>query len=309
MSRITSRAAIGTLDSLSASDLNTRFDDFETAFASNSVNEYNVRDGSIDLPQLATQQICKSSGEAILGPGDFDLATNLTTITAYDAASPPPWTTPVPITDPTAANDSRLEWASGLSMVSGDILEVWWNLNVQAIVGNHSTLNTAGSLSRRTYPDGAGGVVGNDGQSVWVFYLEWDQTSNALANWVPVPGQTSYDTSYGGSDYGGPLTSSQSAAFACANIVRANGLDSTKITTVTSYSTDWETIQGFWIHLPSGDRTIYGLRVVVKHGLFHPAQDGSGNDILLADPEPATGGNVDLKWQSGIIGYSLRRTA
>ena len=308
MSRITARPAIGTLTTITAAELNNRFDDFEAAFASNSINADNIRDGAIDLPQLASGQICKGLGEAMLGPGDWDLTTNLTTITAYDSTNPLPWSTPTPITDPTAASPSRLEWPAGLTMESGDLFEVWWNLNVLATVVNHAVLNTAGSLSRRTYPDGAGGVVGNDGQSVWLFYLEWDITSNALANWVPVAGQTSYDQSYGGS-WGGPLTSSGAAAYACINIVRANGLSTTTITTVTSYDTDWDTIQGFWAYAPPGNRALYGLRVVVKRGLFHPAQDGSGGDVFLADPVPATGGNVDLKWQSGLIGYSLRRTA
>jgi hypothetical protein len=68
VSQLTSRKALSDEPVLDATNLNARFTDF--ASATTSINPANLRDGAVDLPQYAPQQIVRPGGAftETLGP-------------------------------------------------------------------------------------------------------------------------------------------------------------------------------------------------------------------------------------------------
>jgi hypothetical protein len=198
---------------------------------------------------------------------------------------------PHPIEDG-AGNPTDMSFGAGLTIANGEVLRVYWNLSAQATQG--SNWNAAGSLGYHEFNNGSGGSTKTDtwGGS-WVFYLEWDVTSSARANYVPVPGQGDFKTTVG-SYYGDSLSSTQATSVMPSGLRYAELPTNGLLPRPSSASTQrWRGISGAWYYprtVPSS-LVVYGIRVVVK-GVLHPYRSGSVN-YLVHDTVYSNGASLD----------------
>ena len=115
---------------------------------------------------------------------------------------------------------------------------------------------------------------------MWVFYLEWDITSAARANYVPVPGQGDFKGSVGGFR-GEPLTNTLAMSVMPAGLRYANTPDNGLLPRASVASAQlWRGISGAWYYpKTSGSQVIYGLRLVLK-GVLHPHKTSAVNYLI-----------------------------
>jgi hypothetical protein len=302
MSRITSRPPVSTIEDVTSTTYDARFLDFENA--SLDLDENNHRDGAVDLPQVGIDRVVVDMQDARIGANDLDLVTNTFIIYAYDSTNPAPWT-PVHIDDPTAVNPSYLSWPAGLTPGNGDVMRVSWHIDVNVEVTGSPSLG--GDLGLFKIPDssGPGNITFSDGWHAFIIYLEWDVTDNTLTSWQPVSGQTDYSNTIPGAPstgIGGYLSQSQAATFVPCKIMAAFGADDGEASSVSQVDVDWHTIRGTWLYAPNSSAfTIYGMRLVVQHGLYHPSQSGTNASVMIADENATSGTQVGFRWQTGRI--------
>ena len=303
MSQLTARPPLSDEAVLDASELNARFTDFASATV--SIDPNNLRDGAVDLPQYAAQQIVRPGGAftETLGCDDWDTATNLLTTVLTATPSPAP-TAPVPVTDASAGNASIINFGlTGLVITLVDVLRVSWNLKANlAFTG--TPYDTAGALGQFDISNFAPATITvTDGMHAVPFYLEWDITSNALANWVPVPGQTTFQTSINipaGGVTAGRIAECSAATFFPAWVARGAGVSGGRATGDVVYSRGWRTVRGSWLYTPPLGVTCYGIRVVFMPALYHPCtQVGTGIAHMAYDSVASATCVLDL--QSGFI--------
>jgi hypothetical protein len=309
VSQLTSRPPLSDEAVIDASEINARFTDFTSA--STSIDANNLRDGAVDLPQYAAQQIVRSDGAftETLGCDDWDTVTNIVTTVLTATPSPPP-ATPNPVVDSTLANASIVNFGlAGRTITLVDVLRVSWSLKVNlAFVG--TPYDTAGSLGQFDISNFAPATITvTDGMHAVPFYLQWDITSNALANWVAVPGQTTFQTAINipaGGVTGGKIEECSAATFFPAWVARGVGVSDGKATGDAIYARGWRTVRGSWLYTPPLGVTCYGIRVVYLPALYHPAtQLVTGKAFMVYDPIASVG--CTLYTQSGFITAIVQR--
>ena len=309
MSQLTARTPLSDEAVIDASELNARFTDF--ASASVSIDATNLRDGAVDLPQYAPQQIVRSNGAftETLGCDEWDTVTDLltTVLTATPAAAP---SAPVPVTDFSGANASRISFGiTGRTITLVDVLRVSWSLKAQLLFTG-TPYDTAGALGQFDISNFApAAITVTDGMHAVPFYLEWDITSNALANWVAVPGQTTFQTSINipaGGKVGGKIEECSAATFLPAWVARGVGVSGGKATGDAVYARGWRTVRGSWLYSPPLGVTCYGIRVAFMPALYHPASQVSTLDpYMVYDSIASTSCVLDL--QSGFLTAIVQR--
>lgn len=309
MSLLTARPPLSDEAVIDASEINARFTDFNAATASIDAN--NLRDGAVDLPQYAAQQIVRPGGAftETLGCNDFDTVTNIVTTVLTATPAPPP-ATPTPVVDATLANPSIINFgAAGLTITLADVLRVSWSLKANlAFVG--TPYDTAGALGQFDISNFAPATITvTDGMHAVPFYLQWDITSNALANWVAVPGQSTFQTPINipaGGVTGGKISECSAATFFPAWVARGVGVDGGRATGDAIYARGWRTVRGSWLYTPPVGVTCYGIRVVYLPALYHPAtQLVTGTAFMVYDGVASTG--CTLYTQSGFITAIVQR--
>ena len=293
MSRI-ERTPVSAGDATDATELNATYADYTQ---SGALDEPNTRDQAFDIPHFTNAPIVLNVQESQLGdvnlhPQAFFIAGGSVTLTAttnillpLDHAVEDTGGTPTPLN----------LGASGWSMVSGDVLRLWWSLSVQsAFVAWPWRAATA--LGRYDLEDTGGGPDNTitDGMHCWVAYLEWDITSNALGNFVPVPNQTDFKTNFtvGGVAYkGGYVNQMASTSVISAWAVYSGGTasdgqvpDPSVGTNEVSNAHGWYAVSGMWAYPATGSVTVYGVRVKIT-GLLHPLHVNGGNseNLLVYD--------------------------
>ena len=277
MSRITDGPIEGG-DTLDAASLNTRF----ASYTQTDLNQFNHRDAAHDLPQFSgSSWLLTHAQEQGIGLNNWKHSSS---VTVNGMTSMP--ADPHPIEDG-AGNPSQMSFGAGLTVAAGEVLRVYWNLSAKATQGGN--WNAAGSLGYYEFNDGSGGGQKTDTWgAVWVFYLEWDITSAARANYVAVPGQGDFKSTIGG--YRGELlTNTLASSVMPAGLRYADTPDNGILPRASKASTQlWRGISGAWFYpKTSGSQTIYGLRVVVK-GVLHPYKTG-GNNYLVHDTTYSNG--------------------
>lgn len=309
MSQLPARKALSDEPVLSAANLNTRFTDFASATASIDAN--NLRDGAVDLSQYAAQQIVRPGGAftETLGCDAWDTATNLLTTILTATPSPAP-ATPVPVTDASLANASIINFGiTGRTITLVDVLRVSWSLKANLFfVG--APYDTAGALGQFDISNFAPATITvTDGMHAVPFYLEWDITSNALANWVAVPGQTTFQTPINipaGGVTAGKIEECSAATFFPAWVTRGVGVNDGKATGDATYARGWRTVRGSWLYTPPVGVTCYGIRVVFMPALYHPCtQLVTGTAFMAYDPIASV--DCTLYTQSGFITAIVQR--
>ena len=295
MSRIT-RAPVSAGQTITATDLNGAYSDFNQPGA---LNADNTRDQAFDLPHFQNVVIVKNSQVDILGNAGMQHTAPLTTCPSSTAW--PPTLHPV---QNSVGNQTLLSFgANGWSCVLGDCLRVWWNLSVYPQhTGNPP--NTVGALGRYTVPDTAvGTVILSDGFHCWLAYLEWDITSNALANFVPVPGQVTPVQNVGGTGQDGIAVQSMNGSTTISAWVNYSfgAADEGRMPPGNDGSVDdhgWFAAYGMYVTPFIGATTVYGIRLVLT-GILHPYNDNT-NNYLVYD-YVVGGANQKLEYKGGRI--------
>jgi len=281
MSRITD-GPIVSADALDAASLNTRF----ASYTQTDLNQFNHRDAAHDLPQFQTGWLLTHAQEQLIGLNDWR---HTSTVTVNGMTAMP--ANPHPIEDG-AGNPTDMSFGAGLTIANGEVLRVYWNLSAKATQG--SNWNAAGSLGYYNFNNAPNPDTKEDSWGgCWVFYLEWDVTSSARANYVPVPGQGDFKTTVG-SYYGDSLASTQATSVMPSGLRYAELPDNGSLPNPSSASTQrWRGISGAWYYprtTPSS-LVVYGIRVVVK-GVMHPYRSGSVN-YLVHDTVYSNGASLD----------------
>lgn len=280
MSRITDGPIEGG-DTLDAASLNTRF----ASYTQTDLNQFNHRDAAHDLPQFASSNwLLSHAQEQGIGLNNWKHSSSVTVngMTTMPA-------NPHPIENGSGAA-SVMSFGSGLTIATGEVLRVYWNLSVNATQG--SNWNAAGSLGYYEFTNAPNPSTKADTWGgCWVFYLEWDITSAARANFVPVTGQGDFKTTIG-SYRGEPLTNMESSSVMPAGLRFANDPTNLIVANASRLSSQrWRGISGAWFYPRTlGSLVVYGLRVVVK-GVMHPYK-ASGTNYMVHDTVYSNGASL-----------------
>lgn len=294
MSRI-NRARIVDGDQTTAASLNDRFDDFTQA---NEIDQFNLRDSAVDLPQLKKSPKFQAPfvQTDVLGKSDMlhaaPVSVGATGSTPYSSAH---------VIQDGAANPTIASYgASGLSIGTSDVLRIYWSLSVRADLTN-SPWDDGFQFNVIAGTGGSGNIDVSTSAGCFVAWLQWDITSNGLTNWTEVPGQGDFKTAVD-AYHGNTLQNCQATtviplwSYWLRNL---NDGDSSAGTTAETKAAGWRGVSGAWHYRPPGSRTIFGLRVVLL-GVMHPrrATAGSANALVL-DIGPAA--DVDLEYTGGRL--------
>lgn len=285
-------------DPIEAADLNSRFNAFNQPGALNAAN---LRDAAIDLAHFKTSDfMCRLSASANIGKNDLFHAAPVS-VASYTGATYP---TPHPVQDG-AGNTTPLTFGlTGWTVTPNEIMRVYWDLSVRPRYSGTPWANV-GSLGYLTLaPGGAPHVVATNG-TCWAAWLEWDITSNALANWVAVTNQGNWSSQFGGR-YGEKLNATTATTAIPAWIQHVLSAEQGTIGAGSrvDHRHFWRGVSGTYYLMPASNVTIYGIRVVLA-GLFHPYKTGGSNYLTV---DPAQGGaNQTLEYTGGGLGAVVHR--
>ena len=283
-----------------AADLNARFD----AFTQTDLNAFNHRNAAYDLPQFSGTPFYGLFGQKDdLGKEDFFHAAPVGNagIATLPAAG-------YVIGD--GAAQTIASFPLGLSVTTEDVLRIYWNLSVGPFYSSKPWVR-AGSLANYAVAHTLGGTqLVSTNASCWVFYLEWDITSAALANWTPVAYQGDFTTVVGATGYVGEALAGTTATTVCPCWITYHvAADRLLVQDEHDRQVGWRGISGCYYYDTSmaGPVTIYGLRLKLK-GPMHPYNDG-GVNYLVHDLAAMNAGlnNVIMYHTSGRMNTFLHR--
>jgi hypothetical protein len=284
MSRI-NRPRVADGDNIDATDLNSRFTDYTQTGA---LNAYNTRDAAFDLPQFKNPGastfgfLASYQNSAIIGANDWKHS-SVVTVTGVSAAPPP--ATPFIVGNAAGSPTPISLGAAGVTVATGEVLRVYWDLSVYPHWEGSRPWTTGASVDFYVFDKGSGvaQALGTNA-ACWAFWLQWDITSNALANFVDVPNQSDFRTDlYGdGSAYGAQLADTMATSVVPAFIDRAAPDDGLIPSTPVSERVGWRGVSGsFYYPKTSGSQTIYGLRVVFTGPMSPNHNTTSGANHLI----------------------------
>jgi len=262
---------------VTATDLNTRF----TAFSqSNAINAFNTRDAAFDLPQFSNARfMAPRMATAVIGYNDWKhTAYNSDTAVAGVQA-------PFLVRNSAGVYTPLAFGPTGWALAAGEVMRVYWDLSVRPRYTGTPWL-TAGALG--FYDIGSGGhTTVATGASCWCYWLQWDITSNALANWVDVPQQSDFNNTVGNL-HGTSLDFCMASTVVPPWIDTASGLQNGSFASTNDYPVGWTGISGDWHYAPAAPVTVYGLRVVFT-GVLHSYHTGGTNYLVRDDVVSGTG--------------------
>ena len=281
MSRI-NRARIVDGDQTTAASLNDRFDDFSQ---SGALDRFNLRDASIDLPQLSATAIKQAPFVQIDDIGKTDLLhASPRTVTASTVS---PYTSLHIIQDgagtPTIAN-----YGLGLTIDPDEVLRIYWSLSVNAEITGTPYEAGIQALEIKDIPSGGPSTTVSTSAGCFVAWLQWDITSASRTNFVEVPGQGDFKTTHG-SYFGNALSFCPATTVIPLWSVWAPDMADGEINFTTARAMGWRGVSGAWHYAPTSSVTVYGLRIVVL-GVMHPRRvsTATANNLVL-DTAAATG--------------------
>lgn len=271
----------------------------------------NVREAAFDLQHCTNLSIIKNDRTVVLGNAGMLHDSPTTLITGAKSLTPP---VRYEVED-SAGNPTFMDLSSGAWTIEpGDALRVFWNLSVKSEFQSSGVTIAQLPWNRANFglydiPEGGGGTVTiTDGMHCWVMWLEWEVTSSALANWQPVPGQTTFlDTL--DSNVGGLLE--ETAATTCIScwtfFSQGNARDGeipSGASLGTGQNQGWFAAIGSWAYIPPQLQvTLYGLRLRLA-GPMHPMHESSGDERNYLAFDIAAHGYVDdtqLRYKGGRL--------
>jgi len=292
MSRLT-EPAIKDGDSLDAASLNDRFTQFSQ---SGAINAFNFRDGAIDLPHfnvgsisrfLATDMYVTTIGDNRWKHSGYTTRNGQTT-----GASP------YEVLDGGGSPNGTLSFGPlGVTLTAGDLLRVYWDLSIRPRWEGSQPWE--GGALFFTFPKAGGGTVNVfSGYGCWAFWLQWDTTSNALTNFVNVPGQGDFNTIVTGARGGNRLDNCNSTSVMQNVIEYGDAADNGAIQDDVDIPIGWTSVDGAWHYQKTaGTVTVYGVRLVFS-GPFGAYNDGADNYLVRNDSVAAS---ARLDQQAGSI--------
>ena len=282
-------------DDITAASLNDRLTQFTQA---GTLDAYNARDAAFDLPQFtagATRPLTPAMATGIIGYNDWKhTAYNTYTGQVTGAA-------PHVVQDATPANTVLSLGAAGWTLTRDDhLLRVYWDLSVRPKWEGVKPWN-GGALYFTVPKHSGGGSTVNvfSGYGCWAFWLQWDITSNALANFVNVPGQSDFNAIVT-AGRGGNALSVCSSTSVLQNVVEYGDAadDGEIVGSVSDTPVGWSSTDGSWFYAPTTPTvTVYGLRVVFS-GPFGAHNTGGANYLVRND---AVAADARLDVQAGAL--------
>jgi len=295
MSRIT-RAPVQDGDAVTAANLNNRFGDYSQPGA---LNAFNTRDAAIDLPHFTPARfMAPQMATAAIGRPDFKHSVYNTDL-AVPGAQPPF------LVRDAAGVATPLSLGAGFTLDANSVLRVYWDLSVRPVYTGARPWQ--GTIS--DYDIGAGATI-NVATNVtcWAFWLQWDVTSAALANFVNVPGQGDFNTGDpSGTKLGNPLSTCGATTAVAAFNETASAPNNGDMNGRLEVKVGWQGISGDW-HWPGNpfvSVVVYGLRVVFT-GLLH-SWNSANQNFLVRDDVLNAKAACSLDHQAGGLSALLMR--
>jgi hypothetical protein len=295
MSRITTPPAEDG-EAVTATDLNARFTAFSQA---NAINTFNTRDGAFDLPQFSsTRFMAPLMATANIGYDNWKHA-------AYNTDVAPASGPAIPflVRDGAGVYTPLSFGPAGWTIQPNQVLRVYWDLSVRPRVTGTPWRAAGAPLGFWSIGSGAHKEVAT-GMSCWAFWLQWDQTSSALTNWVNVPQQGFFNDTVG-SLIGSSLANTMGTTVVPPWIDTAAVPDDGSFNSRNTFDVGWTGISGDFHHIPGAPLTIYGLRVMFT-GTLHAWQQGGVNYLVRDDPTNASG-DVSIDHQDGRLEAMVMR--
>lgn len=258
-----------------ATALNAKFTDVQTATtggAGTGLGPENFRDESIDALQFDMSTTGGGdNGIVLVATLMVDNALGTSGGTAYTS------TINTNLPDPVdhGGVNPRLTWLAGQDLEDNDILRVRWSVFMESVVMNPALYVMDG--------------IFNNDNPVWLIWLQWDITSNALANWVEVPNQGDLRDSFVNAE--GSLCSECQATM----VVPHGFLTYDGIATPHADLANL-TMQRGWSYINETGVTItvYGIRMVIG-GIYHPLNSvntGNANAFAKDNANPGWSGET-----------------
>jgi hypothetical protein len=278
LSRI-NRAPVSPGDTVDATPLNAAYTDFAQTAA---LDQFNTRDSAFDLAHLKTSStgalMLLDVREQAVGTGDILHAAPASVSSAVAGPA-----TPSVVTG--GAGSVLSYGGSGLAMQAGMVLRVYSSLGVRPRYTGTPWANSApDALGQYDVLDGSGGsTVLSLGAHFWIVQLQWDITSSALINWVPVSNAGNFQSVVVSGLYGQSLQTMRGCACVPAwNLMWSqwrNG-DALAAGSMLDRTIGWYGAPINYVLLNNASRTVYGLRLVV-HGIYHSYRDTNTNYAVL----------------------------
>ena len=273
MSRI-ARDRIVPGDTLTSADLNDRYNDYVQPAA---IDESNIGDGAIDLPQIpSTMLVVNSVHSSINAQNIFHNAFANVQMTSVAPA------TPVEV--------GRVDLSSDPWILTRDpstFLRIYASLQCKGFIEDDPNSTSPTHDGMFTVQDNVGTTANSLslGAHVWIVQLEWDITSTALTDWEPLPGGGNFQNQFVLGRYGEPVSNiagcglTQAYWSGAENWVPGGRADGG--TNTIFRATGWKNVAVTWSGVHTGSSvSVYGLRLVV-HGVYHPHNNASTNALVL----------------------------
>ena len=294
MSRIT-RGRVDVGETADASTLNGTYADFNQPAA---LNAYNTRDQAFDLPHINAPIVLNRGTAALGNTGMLHAAPFSTAASTTNSAAPVVTAVANSAGSQTFLNVSSSPW----SMVSGDVLRVWWNLSVFPSHAALTPWTAAGALGKFNVP-GGGGANLPDSLHMWIIFLQWDITNASLLNWTEVPGQSGFSATVGAYKGANVADMAASSVVSPWSVFNPRTADNGSVlgSSTAHYDQNWFSNYGMWAYPATGSVTVYGLRLVIA-GVFHPVHQTAAPsenavvyDVSVGDP------SVVLNYKGGRL--------
>lgn len=269
-------------ETVTAALLNEKFDDIvtvTTGSGTTGLDDANFRSESIDILQMNT---VGTSGKADIILRDWKLQDN-----GLSQSGGTNYTSTINTNLPVEVNHAagtRLVWAAGQQLATGDILRCHWSVYIPEYGYTEALFGGAilPAFDQQLEP-------------CWCIWLQWDITSNALANWVEVPNQGNLRSNFVTSE--GSTVDSLQATMTIPHGTRYDnaGAQAHLQQTRAMYHRAYAYVNG------GAAVTIYGIRMVIN-GLYHPL-----NSANTANLNALAKDNANPGWSGQTINIASAR--
>lgn len=280
-------------DAITAAALNTKNDNIATVLT-DGVDDRNVRHEGLDLPQFARSQ----GGQSGIITVRAEQQTNGCSIGAGTAY---PMHATVNFLEISHNSGTRLSFgAGGVDLEPGDIIRCYFGVFVDEITATPRWPTSA----YRQNP-------------CWLVYMQWDTTSNALANWDAPPKQTDFTTVFtdgpapldavgGETEYDGG-NSGTHATIPIEHLVYASPTAGPVYVETSPDSTS--RFRSYYYKNTTGSTiTVYGLRLVVD-GLYYPWYTAGEPKNRFCRVEADTDVGDEIMISTAYVQAIIQRTA
>ena len=240
---------------------NTKFTDIQTA-TTTSLSRLNIKAQGVDLPNISSTGIVQ----------DFSTYHN----GGYGPPGGRPWaivndgTTASPLIDPAVpAQIAQIAYGAGITLVAGDVLRIQFTVGLESHdAGGADTILP--DLQDTQFP---------------IAFVMWDITSNALANFVPLPGRASL----GAAEAVGNHIIIDNHDGAQANYMTdgvalfSYNCCPTTVVGPTTFANTKQVSQGMLVYqrpIPSLNQTVYGVRLFLRGRMLYKSTGAAGHRVF-----------------------------